>query len=156
MQCDCCGKIHPPKNRSRDVKNDTAKKVGGNNKSGKETGGGGKNNYSTSDGDTYTKADDVMITEMKADGKTWNEILTAIGKTSPSNLKQHWKDDLERPAAIEAGKKEGEKKKDESKDEGDNKGKKSKSEKKKDAAEWKAKQDGDGKDKGKSKKASLP
>ena len=103
-----------------------------------------------------------MITEMKAEGKTWNEILAAIGKTSASNLKQHWKDDLERPAAIEVGKKEGEKRKEESKDEGDNKsGKKSKAEKKKDTAEWKAKQDGDGndknkggKDKGKSKKAS--
>ena len=139
------------------MNNAGAKKGGGNNKSGNEAGGGGKNNYSTSVAETYSKADDAMITEMKANGKTWNEILAAIGKTSQSNLKQHWKDDLERPAAIEAGKKEGE-----SKDEGDSKfSKKSKSEKKKDAAEWKAKQEGadkdkskGGKEKGKGKKVS--
>jgi hypothetical protein len=40
---------------------------------------------------------------MKTDGKAWQEILDAIGKTSKSQLAMHWKTDLQDEAGGGGG-----------------------------------------------------
>ncbi|ETN36534.1 uncharacterized protein HMPREF1541_08812 [Cyphellophora europaea CBS 101466] len=47
------------------------------------------------DKETYTKADNKKIRAMKSENKSWKEILDAINKKSLSQLKEHYKNDLQ-------------------------------------------------------------
>jgi predicted protein tyrosine phosphatase len=50
---------------------------------------------STNDMETYSAKDNKKIINMKEAGKSWAEILEAIGKKSKSQLQAHWKNDLQ-------------------------------------------------------------
>jgi hypothetical protein len=68
--------------------------------------------HSTNDLETYHAKDDKKIIGMKQSGKSWGEILEAIGKKSKSQLQAHWKNDLQdqagdAPANPEQGKGKG-------------------------------------------------
>lgn len=168
-QCDCCGKTHTPKDEAKT--NGNAKKGDGNKnaskKTGNDAGAGNKGGFSTSETETYSPADDAKIVEMKENNESWNDILKEIGKTSQSQLKNHYKFNLLPKVEKEKGKKEAEAKKsgngEADEDDGSKKsGKKSKSEKKKEAEEYRAKHgvgksdkdEGSKKDKAQGKKVS--
>lgn len=155
FQCDCCGKVHVSKDGEKQNKSATAK--GGNNKNdgkkgGNDNGGGNKGNFSTSDAETYSPADDAKIIEMKEEGKSWKDILEAIGKTSKSQLTNHYKFDLQPKVEQEKGKKEAEDKKKGEKDADKKGGKQSKSEKHNANQQQESKKNQKDKENGKGKK----
>ena len=55
----------------------------------------GAQRFSAHDKETYSKADNKKIIALKKDKKTWKEIMEAIGKQSQSQLKEHYKKNLQ-------------------------------------------------------------
>lgn len=52
------------------------------------------NKFSTSDKETYSADDNERVLAMKQEGKSWREILQAIGKRRRSQLQAHYKQSL--------------------------------------------------------------
>lgn len=55
----------------------------------------GAQHYSAHDKEEYSKKNNKTIVQMKNDGKSWQEILDAIGKQSKSQLQAHYKANLQ-------------------------------------------------------------
>lgn len=51
-----------------------------------------KPHHSTHETETYSKSDDQTLMAMKAENKSWREILDELGKSSKSQLQNHYKD----------------------------------------------------------------
>lgn len=53
------------------------------------------NTHTKKPAETFTSADNKKIMSMKKEGKTWKEILATLKKDSESQLRAHWKANLQ-------------------------------------------------------------